>query len=517
MADIAAPADLTSCSDPLGWGLPPRGVAPAGYADAVRRACRDYNLSEPRLHTRCAGAGQRPGRAALRAASGLVPVAFGHGLSRCALHRNCSFGIANCGPGSSAGLRGLQVRARFVGPAIFMPHISWADVTAGSGATATVLVGRYCPPAAGDYRVDLRLLWWAPHDTAAQQIFLGGRQGVGATSADAARLRRCEAMSAVPLVGAEPWLRVHAAASPAPPPPPLPLPPCNRNSSLAGHWLRLPEGAPAGPFRGAPEALGEAGGRWSNGGWGAFMGPEEEGHSRWAWASRSCAHRYYTPRSAELCTRQRRLRHILFYGDSQARNLYITAARYLGLPILSDAELKQRMNYEGLATHQVATRREGLELNLAYTWEATEHEWNKTLAPALRRLRPDVVVFNLAVSHNLPVRARGAGKPIDAMPKAFAAWLRARREAGPRPITWVYHRAPALQGQRNPHFTDSLIRRFDEAIARTLSPLGVRLLETELPLLHRFDAMPSDGWHLLMNSTSAMLTANLLFALLCGD
>ena len=121
------------------------------------------------------------------------------------------------------------------------------------------------------------------------------------------------------------------------------------------------------------------------------------------------------------------------------------------------------------------------------------------------------------MSHNLPVRARGVGKPIDAMPKAFAAWLRARREAGPRPITWVYHRAPALQGQRNPHFTDSLIRRFDEAIARTLSPLGVRLLETELPLLHRFDAMPSDGWHLLMNSTSAMLTANLLFALLCGD
>ena len=68
------------------------------------------------------------------------------------------------------------------------------------------------------------------------------------------------------------------------------------------------------------------------------MGPEEEGHSRWAWASRSCARRYYTPRSAELCTRQRRLRH-LFYGDSQARNLYITTARYLGLPILSDAEL----------------------------------------------------------------------------------------------------------------------------------------------------------------------------------
>ena len=76
-----------------------------------------------------------------------------------------------------------------------MPHISWADVTAGSGARA-VLVS-YCPPAAGDYRVDLRLLWWAPHDTAARQIFLGGRQGVGATSADAARLRRCEAMSAV--------------------------------------------------------------------------------------------------------------------------------------------------------------------------------------------------------------------------------------------------------------------------------------------------------------------------------
>ena len=100
---------------------------------------------------------------------------------------------------------------------------------------------------------------------------------------------------------------------------------------------------------------------------GPFMSAEEEGHSRWAWASRTCAHTYYTPLAAQQCARRASRSRILLHGDSQSRALYISMVRWLGLPVLSEEEMKRRTNALNISHHLLSTR--GLTVAQSYTWE----------------------------------------------------------------------------------------------------------------------------------------------------
>lgn len=259
---------------------------------------------------------------------------------------------------------------------------------------------------------------------------------------------------------------------------------------------------------------------WTDAHWGPFMGPEEERHTRWAWASRTCAHIYYTPAAALQCATRAGRTRLLLHGDSQSRALYISTARWLGLPVLGEEEMKRRTNQMQIREHSIASPSgqhgaRGVSLVQSYTWAMGARELNSSLLDVIRRIRPHVVVTNFAASHTLPAPDTSP----TALPRRFARWFRAvvpqLGDAAPR--LWLYQRMGALQGMRRGDFVEEAFRQYDEAIWETLRPLGFGELATRLPELHRFDAKAPDGWHLLMNSTTSMLTANLLFERLCTD
>ena len=247
---------------------------------------------------------------------------------------------------------------------------------------------------------------------------------------------------------------------------------------------------------------------WVDAHHGPFMSAEEEGHSRWAWASRTCAHTYYTPLTAQQCARRANRSRILLHGDSQSRALYISMARWLGLPVLSEQEMKRRTNSLKISHHSLSMRF-GLTIAQSYTWDMDERILNTSLEAVIRRMRPNVVVINFAASHTI-----SAGDP-----DAFVRWFRrfVQRLDNPKPSLWVYQRMGALQGMRSSGFREQRFRRYDTKIWEALRPLGFVEYTTRLPELHRFDAKAPDGWHLLMNSTMSMLSANMLFELLCSD
>ena len=238
------------------------------------------------------------------------------------------------------------------------------------------------------------------------------------------------------------------------------------------------------------------------------MSAEEEGHSRWAWTSRTCAHTYYTPLTAQQCARRANRSRILLHGDSQSRALYISMARWLGLPVLSEEEMKRRTNNLSISHHSLSTRF-GLTIAQSYTWDMDVRTLTTSLEAVIRRMRPNVVVLNFAASHTI-----SAGGD----PDAFARWFRlfVQRLDDPKPSLWVYQRMGALQGMRNSDFREQRFKRYDTKIWEALRPLGFVEYATRLPELHRFDAKAPDGWHLLMNSTMSMLSANMLFELLCS-
>ena len=265
----------------------------------------------------------------------------------------------------------------------------------------------------------------------------------------------------------ESWLRVLRRRL-APPPPPL-LPPCT-NSSLRA-TAATPESTPAISRRRRRwvrrRAVERAGGV-HGAGEGVAVGVGEpqlrapvlhavlaELHERGGCGTSSSM----ATARRETCTSQRA---ISAFPSSPTRGL------------------KQRMNYEGLATHQVATRRE-VSAQPRRTWATS------TVA---RRSPWPCAGFSRTSSYSTspqphPVRARGAGKPIDAMPKAFAAYGTRRPSADhvglpPRPA-----RCKVTTCHRQ---SDTPLRR---GHCRTLSPPRFDGQQA----LQRFDAMPSDGWH----------------------
>ena len=124
-------------------------------------------------------------------------------------------------------------------------------------------------------------------------------------------------------------------------------------------------------------------------------------------------------------------------------------------------------------------------------------------------LSPNVVVLNFAASHTF-----SAGGD----PGAFARWFHRflQRLDDPKPSLWVYQRMGALQGMRNSMFREQAFKRYDTAIWEALRPLGFVEYAVRLPELHCFDAKAPDGWHLLMNFTMSMRSANMLFELICS-
>jgi len=198
---------------------------------------------------------------------------------------------------------------------------------------------------------------------------------------------------------------------------------------------------------------------------------------------------------------------ILLHGDSQSRALHISLARWLGLPVLGEEEMKRRTNALNISHHSLSMRF-GLTVAQSYTWDMGVRTLNTSLEAVIRRMRPNVVVLNFAASHTF-----SAGEP-----DAFAAWFRrfVQRLDEPKPSLWVYQRMGALQGMRNPDFREQRFKRYDTKIWEALRPLGFVEYATRLPELHRFDAKAPDGWHLLMNSTMSMLSANMLFEILCS-
>ena len=159
-----------------------RGVAPAAGADAAAMRPRPQfvGAAAADLGELARGAGRQA------AAAGWCPQGR---PARAAPYCNARSG-PNCGPGAAMVCAGR--RCERASPARQYSRRTRGRMTAGSGASdgarRTLL-----PPAAGDYRVDLRLLRGSA--TAAQQIFLGGRRE---------RVRRARwraqamAMSAVP-------------------------------------------------------------------------------------------------------------------------------------------------------------------------------------------------------------------------------------------------------------------------------------------------------------------------------
>ena len=60
-----------------------------------------------------------------------------------------------------------------------MPHLSLLNVPTNSTSSAgdqTLLLASFCPPIAGSFSVDLRVLWWSPNPPSEEgQVFLGAR------------------------------------------------------------------------------------------------------------------------------------------------------------------------------------------------------------------------------------------------------------------------------------------------------------------------------------------------------
>ena len=125
------------------------------------------------------------------------------GLTRCTVSKTCVFAIADCSGGCGKALHGLHLRARFVGPAIFMPHLSLLDVPTNATSSAgnqTLLLASFCPPIAGSFSVDLRVLWWSPNPPSEErQVFLGAREGAGTNRKHHEIFLRCEAASRLPM------------------------------------------------------------------------------------------------------------------------------------------------------------------------------------------------------------------------------------------------------------------------------------------------------------------------------
>ena len=170
VAPNAACDSPTSNGFPTTLNRPPLGTstkllsmarAACAKADVIRRmnasltskswAPMTADTTPLRMQSHCRG------EPLLYAAGGVALAPFGPGLRHCRANSVCWFALADCGTRGGAALDGLQLRTRFVsGTAIFAPHVAFVPLGEGG-----LLFHWFCPPAAGNFSLDARLMWFA--------------------------------------------------------------------------------------------------------------------------------------------------------------------------------------------------------------------------------------------------------------------------------------------------------------------------------------------------------------------
>ena len=71
---------------------------------------------------------------------------------------------------------------------------------------------------------------------------------------------------------------------------------------------------------------------------------EEIGEKSWFFAPYECRYHFYKKQELQHCMNVQNITHIHFHGDSMSRDLFVYVANYLGVPTVTEAELKHLTN-----------------------------------------------------------------------------------------------------------------------------------------------------------------------------
>ena len=72
--------------------------------------------------------------------------------------------------------------------------------------------------------------------------------------------------------------------------------------------------------------------------------PEDNGERSWFFAPYECRYHFYKKPELHQCLKSQNISHIHFHGDSMSRELFLYVSRYLGVPSVSEDELKHMTN-----------------------------------------------------------------------------------------------------------------------------------------------------------------------------
>ena len=72
--------------------------------------------------------------------------------------------------------------------------------------------------------------------------------------------------------------------------------------------------------------------------------PEDNGEKSWFFAPYECRYHFYQKSELHQCLKVQNISHIHFHGDSMSRELFLYVSRFLGVPSVSEEELKRMTN-----------------------------------------------------------------------------------------------------------------------------------------------------------------------------
>lgn len=196
-----------------------------------------------------------------------------------------------------------------------------------------------------------------------------------------------------------------------------------------------------------------------------------------------------------------------------SRDLFSALQKILGVPGVSDKDIKARTNERG---HRLVDARTAtVALTESYFWSYMEINW--TLMAGTSKLRlpvPEVVVSNFALSH--------LGEPPALLEQKFEEYmgrlLRGNFSAAGRWRFFQTARDPRGGKRRNARWNPEAYRVRSLALEAVHARHGFAPLDSFGLLEGRFDGLrhpDRDGWH--HHGSSRLMEAMILMNLICND
>lgn len=427
------------------------------------------------------------------------------------------------------------MHVRLVGPELLVPSQRLYTMTSGNDKTDVILL-KYHLTIPGSYQIEIRhmefypgvLLPWSDASlrtgiTAAGRVFLGGAESrcrAWTKCRFTFHCCGCDAKSFImsgplPLEATDGASKCSSVGSQA-------VPLCKaRQSNYPGRWIQSnhptfhPNCTPATSYNIMQEDvkpgfdLGAASSLASGNPCMHVSVPEDAKSGHWFYAPYSCKYHFYTRSEIHQCLESKKIWHIHFQGDSMSRDLFHVVSRYLGVDLVTTAELKKLTN--NLKQKDLHFHVGSLLLSEGYSWDWNDQVMRLVEQPPI----PDVLVINHAIAHRLNYALLFNQSLYST---EYKYWTTGRNQSIPLPPIRIFQNVRDLHGMRNSWFTSNLFRTSNDILSDMYSNLGFHELDEYSLTMGRIDATESensDGWH--FGGTAKQMEAVVLFNMLCND